>query len=150
MNALEVWTQSNGEVTRKFYAELWELGPLGDIAVALFRANKCSARAKMYRGRGYKSAAYDRKEWSIGKLVEELIAHAEPLGIVWGWREDPQQPFHKWVIYVELPNDIGQVSFHLATRGQGPDYLKDWDGQQASTERICKFCDQVFVAPLGI
>ena len=115
----------------------------------MFRANKCSARAKMYRGSDHRSAAYQRKEWSIGLLVDELTEHAEQFGIVWGWREDPEQPFHKWVIYVELPNAEGQVSFHLGQRGNGPDYEREWDGQRLSTERICKFCDEVLAAAAG-
>ena len=147
MNARHVWTQSNGEVTREFYRELEARGTVGIVAVNLFRANKCSARAKQYRGgiRGkgsFKSMAYDRKQWSIDNLCKALAEHAEGLGIRWGWKRDPAQEVHCWVIYVDLPD--GQVSFHSGQRGQGPDYAGDWDGQQLSMERICAFCDSVF------
>jgi hypothetical protein len=147
MDAMHVWTQSDGDVTKAFYADLEQRGPIGVVAVNLFRANKCSDRAKKYRGgiRGkgsYKSMAYDRKEWSIGNLVRVLGEHAAALGIVWGWKQDPAQEYHCWVIYVDLPGH-GQVSFHTGTRGKGPDYPGEWDGMRMSTERICAFCDHV-------
>lgn len=39
---------------------------------------------------------------------------------------DPDQPVHRLVLYVNLPS--GQVSFHAAERGPGPDYPASWDG----------------------
>ena len=64
---------SDAAATRCFYGRLIFCGPLGLIAINLFRAQKCSARAKQYRGgiRGvgsYKVLAYQRKEWSLASL----------------------------------------------------------------------------------
>ncbi len=147
MKALDVYAGSNGELTKRYYAELTARGPLGIVAVNLFRAQKCSARAKKYRGgiRGvgsYRDMAYERKEWSLKNLCAALAEHGAALGISYGWKQDPAQPFHSWVLYVDLPQ--GQVSFHAGERlGDGPDYTSDWDGQHKSAERILALCDGV-------
>lgn len=155
MKAQEVYEGSDGEVTKAYYAKLCQRGGmLGHVAMNLFRAQKCSARAKVYRGgmrgRGsYKSMAYERKGWSMGLLCDTLAVHAGHLGIEWGWREDASVPFGNeasWVLYIDLPE--GQVSFHSPTRGKGPAYERDWDGLKgASVPRILAFCDRVYNAP---
>lgn len=149
--ALRIWKGSDGEATKRFYAQLNQCGVLGEIAVALFRVNKCSVRAKVYRGgiRGkgsYKQMAYDKKNWSISEVCKTLQKYSAGIQITWGWREDKAQAFHKWVIYVDLPT--GQVSFHSETRGDGPDYRQEWDGQRLSAERICQFCDAVLTGDM--
>lgn len=146
MNAAHIYAGSDGEATKRFYAELMKHGAAGEIAVNLFRAQKCSARAKAYRGgiRGvgsFRGLAYDRKQWAMNYVTRTLFDHGVLLGIGWGWKLDPAQKFHHWVLYVDLPT--GQVSFHTDQRGAGPDYAGDWDGQKKSAERIIAFCDQV-------
>lgn len=130
-----VYAGSNGDATKALYAELQKLGPVGEVAVNVFRAHKTSGRAKDYRGgiRGqgsYKSMAYDRKNWSMANLCQIMAAHGQELGIAWGWGVDKEQlgrgsPHHH-VLYIELPT--GQVSFHAEYRGQGPDFPGEWDG----------------------
>src|SRR5947209_6450005 len=70
--AIDVYAGSDGEVTKAYYAELEKLGPVGLIALNLFRAQKCSTRAKLYRGgdfRGrFRDQAYERKNWSVANL----------------------------------------------------------------------------------
>jgi hypothetical protein len=150
MTAANVYAGSDGELTKAFYAELEKRGPIGLVAMNLFRAQKCSARAKVYRGgqrgRGsYRSMAYERKSWSMGLLCEILAKHSAELGIRYGWKEDPRTVFRmdsSWVLYVDLPT--GQVSFHSPSRGRGPDYPSDWDGvPDVSAARIILFCDRV-------
>ncbi len=149
MTATEVYASSDGEQTKRFYAHLQTFGPVGLIALNLFRAQKCSARAKVYRGgvRGkgsYKQLAYDRKSWSMALLCEILTKHAQSLDIVWGWKEDHGVPFgdqSSWVLYVELPT--GQVSFHSPSVGVGPRYTGEWDKEHSSPQRIIAFCDIV-------
>jgi hypothetical protein len=146
MRAGEVYLGSDGEVTKRFYAELEKFGPLGLVAMNLFRARKCSERAKKYRGGNahgrFKAQAYERKQWSMGLLCEVLAQHGEALGFRWGWREDPRQHYVPWVLYVDIPQ--GQVSFHSPARGGGPDYTRPWDGQiDASPDRIIWFCNAV-------
>jgi hypothetical protein len=146
VTALEVYNGSDGDLTKAYYAELEKRGPIGTVAVNLFRAQKCSARAKIYRGgiRGhgsYRGLAYDRKNWAMQNLCRVLLKHGAALGITFGWKEDPAQEYHNWVLYVDLPT--GQVSFHAATHGEGPLYRGDWDGSHLSAERILEFCDLV-------
>lgn len=142
MTPLEIYQGSNGKATKALYAELETLGPRGLVAMNLFRACKCSERAKVYRGHGYKADAYARKEWSMGLLCDILLKHSEELCIRWGWKEDPEQVYHKWVLYVEIPT--GQVSFHCANRIKGPDYPGDWDKVKgASAGRIVNWTEQL-------
>lgn len=129
-----IWLGRDGRLTKELYIELGMRGPMGELAVNLFRANKNSGLAKKYRGRSAKGAAYDTKQWAIGNIEKLLATHAESLGIVWGWKRDPTQAVHDWVIYVELPT--GQVSFHSVARGNGPDFAGDWDGEHASADRV--------------
>ena len=133
---------SDGEATKRLYAELEALGPAGLVAMNLFRACKCSERAKAYRGGNghgsYRAQAYERKQWSIENLSKILTSQAAGLGIVWGWNVDPKEPVHRHVLYVDLP--AGQVSFHTDVKCEGPQYEKRWDGVVGSApERICRY-----------
>jgi hypothetical protein len=139
MNAMDVYLGSDGKATTALYAELEQRGPLGIVAVNLFRAQKCSSRAKSYRRGGFRRDAYDRKNWSIAKLSNALLKCG--LGWRWGWKEDAAQQIYPWVLYVELPT--GQVSFHAAARGVGPDYPGEWDRQPLSAERVIRFVDSL-------
>lgn len=140
---VRVFQGSDGEATKALYARLEAIGPVGVVAVNLFRAQKSSERAKVYRGgiRGrssYRGLAYDRKGWAMDNLCTVLAEHAGALGIVWGWGEDPKQEYHRHVLYVDLPT--GQVSFHGASRGAGPDYPGNWDGIPGrSADRILRW-----------
>lgn len=139
---MTVYQGSNGDATKELYAKLERIGPLGVLGLNLFRAQKNSERAKQYRGGGYRGMAYDRKQWAMDNLVRELQSWRGVTEITWGWGEDAAQEFHRWVLYVDLPN--GQVSFHTAARGLGPDYPGQWDRvRNASPQRICSFCAQM-------
>jgi hypothetical protein len=74
---LAVYEGSDGDATKALYAELEQLGPLGVVAAFLLRAQKNSARAKVYRGRRYRGAAYDRKQWAMDELATALGTNAE-------------------------------------------------------------------------
>jgi hypothetical protein len=158
----EVFKGSNAALTRDFYRKLERRGPVGLIARELFRAQKSSQRAKAYRGgngvRSYKSLAYDKKSWSLEQLCkilrenhQEARMQLDPTGntaMLWGWKEDPavNHP-NKWVLYCDLGELYGQVSFHSSERFDGPDYPKDWDGKHVSTERILAFAARVLDMP---
>lgn len=146
MNSASVYTGNDGELTKRYYALLKLSGPVGDVAVNLFRAQKCSSRAKKYRGgirgRGsFRGMAYERKEWALRELCKFLAAHPELFAF--GWKRDPKMERFgpEWVLYVDLPE--GQVSFHSPARFDGQDYAGEWDGLHASESRILAFCDRV-------
>jgi hypothetical protein len=151
MTVREIYDGSNGDATKAFYDRLTALGPVGTIAMNLFRAQKASARAKVYRGgipgRGsFKGMAYDRKNWSLAQLEGALVHHAVALGIRWGWQHDSGTPGYEWVLYVELPT--GQVSFHSAQRGSSQTFDGRWDGLRgASHHRIIQWCEQLLATP---
>lgn len=142
MNVADIYHGSDGAATRQLYAAL-RRRDLGAIAEALFRAQKCSERAKKYHGGipgkgSYRDLAYERKNWSLSELCKALVGSS----IRYGWKEDPQQPFHRHVLYADLPT--GQVSFHSSERGDGPEYPGEWDGQRGvSPARIIDFCEKV-------
>lgn len=144
MTALEVFTQQDGKVTKAWYAEMNQRGAAGQLAVALFRAQKRSTAAKVYRGGKYRRAAYDVKNWSLSEICRILVAYPS-LGLRWGWKQDPTMVQrgdpHDQVLYVDLPQ--GQVSFHSDQRLHGPDYGGEWDQQNKSRERILAYCDAV-------
>jgi hypothetical protein len=146
----DVYAGSDAAATRSLYAKLEARGPIGIVALNLFRAQKCSARAKVYHGgipgKGtYARMAYERKTWSLGYLCHILLAHWLELRITWGWKHDPQEPYASWILYVDLPQ--GQVSFHNTQRLTGPEYYGNWDGRHASEERIIAFCEEVLLRP---
>lgn len=145
-----IYEGSDGDATKALYAHLASLGAAGAIAVELFRAQKASTRAKVYRGgmrgRGsYRSMAYDRKGWALNNLAVALADSAADIGIVWGWGVDAKEPVHRHVLYVELPT--GQVSFHSGERYHGPDYPGEWDGVRgASVDRVLRWVRRLLVA----
>lgn len=144
MNAFDVFAQNDGDVTKSYYDELTKCGQLGEIAVALFRCQKRSARAKDYRSGKWRRAAYDVKSWSMGEVCRLLQRYPDS-GFKWGWKADPDVLFGdqpSWVLYVDIPL-FGQVSFHNPSRGAGLDYDGGWDGQHRSQDRILDFCDRV-------
>ena len=140
MTAMDVMTQNNGDVTKAYYADMDSRGPAGQLATALFRAQKRSMAAKRYRGGRYRRAAYEVKNYSLGEICRILTSHPS-LGFRWGWKTDPDQAKHNQVLYVDLPQ--GQVSFHSEDRLTGPDYPGEFDGAHASAERILAYCDSV-------
>lgn len=145
---IRIYQGSNGDATRALYAQLEAMGPQGLIAVNLFRACKCSERAKVYRGRGYRDAAYDRKQWSMNILCGVLHELAlSSYGIPWGWGIDAvakaEGSPHHHVLYIETT--AGQISFHTDVRGIGPDFPGEWDGvKNASAGRACSLAAALF------
>lgn len=142
-----IYLGSDGDATKMLYDRLRDLGPLGLVAMNLFRAQKASERAKRYRGgsggQSYRSMAYEKKQWSIENLAAALDLHGAGLGISWGWGRDDTVPDHSVVFYIETP--AGQVSFHTATRGAGPDFPGAWDGvKKASAQRTCSWVARIF------
>lgn len=144
MTALEVMNQNYGGITKAYYDDMNQRGPSGQLAVALFRAQKRSMAAKRYRGGKYRRAAYDVKNYSLSEICRILTAYPT-IGLRWGWKIDAvlerKGDPHHHVLYLELPQ--GQVSFHSGDRLQGPEYTGDWDGKKESAERIIAYCDAV-------
>ncbi len=140
---------SDPVATRRFCAELHGRGQIGKIAAALFTVQKASSRAKVYRGGRkqedgrevpYKDLAYGRKGKFL-KLLAGLLAR-DNCGMAWGWGLDTKQTKAKHVLYIDLPQ--GQVSLHSLQRFTGPDYPAEWDGRNATEERVIRFCHSLW------
>lgn len=112
MKARDIFEQNNGEVTKAYYAELAKCGHAGELAVALFRCQKRSSAAKKYRGRHFRSEAYDVKNWSLTEVSRLL--QADNLGFAWGWGYDATTPNFEHVLYVEIPHGAGIVPLRRA------------------------------------
>jgi hypothetical protein len=137
--AKEVFDGSDGKLTVAYYRRLRAVGPMGVVCLNLFRSQKTSFRAKMYRGRQYRNASYETKNYSLNELVKALENVPQ---ITWGWQHDPNTPGFEWCLYCELPT--GQCSFHSAIRLSGPDFTGKWDGiKGGSVVSILMFCDMV-------
>jgi len=147
VNVQAIYDGSDGEATKALYARLAAMGPAGELAVNLFRAQKSSSRAKVYRGgvrgRGsYKAMAYDKKGWAMSNLCAILAQHAPALGVRYGWQHDDHTAGYAWILYVDI--STGQVSFHSPSRGAGPDYVGRWDGVLGvSADRIVRWCEEL-------
>jgi len=129
----------NHATTTRAYLKLLEgKGQIGRIGACLFRVQKRSSSAKVYRGDYVDFAYIDKGQWleCLCKMLQD-----DSCGLCWGWQRDEEQLLAKWVLYVDLPN--GQVSFHSLSRFGGPDYPRDWDGTHLSEWRITDFCDSL-------
>lgn len=122
-----VYYGSDGAATRKFCSTLEKISHLGKIAAQLFRSQKASSKAKVYRGSlkrssgsrtSYRDLAYQRKGECLTKLCDLLSE--DSCGLIWGWGRDKNTNMHtpRNVIYIELPQ--GQVSFHSNGKCKGP------------------------------
>jgi len=141
---MQIYSGSDGARTKGLYDELAFHGPAGAVGLNLFRASKTSTRAKEYRRRSHREESYGRKQWAMENVCKILALHAASLSIVWGWAIDEDQPFHRYVLYVDLPT--GQVSFHTSFRGDGPDYPGKWDQMRnVQAHRICKYIASIMV-----
>jgi len=130
--------------TRRVLRNLEQIGLLGRVAAQLFRTQKSSGRAKVYRG-DYAHYAYHRKGEFLKQLCELLSQQKQ---LAWGWGTDVEMaengPCH--VLYVDLPK--GQASFHSFERWDGPDYTGDWDGTHESESNIIDFGEKIYSTAL--
>ncbi|MEZ2347383.1 hypothetical protein [Terriglobus sp. RCC_193] len=139
--AQHIFDQRSGDVTKAYYTALATCGVEGQLAVALFRAQKRSEAAKSYRRGSSRRASYEVKNWSLSEVCRVLSAPGAP-AFRWGWKHDPKTAGYEWVLYVDLPS--GQVSFHSADRlTPAPDYPGKYDGHKLSRQRILAYCDAI-------
>ena len=142
MLARLVFNQSDGEVTKAYYAAMDAKGIQGQLATALFRAQKRSTAAKKYRKGSWRRDAYSVKNWSLSEVCRVLGAmQAFDMAPAWGWKQDLNTPAFEWVLYIETSH--GQASFHSAERLGGPDFNGDWKPIPGSEESILAFCDSI-------
>lgn len=118
-----IFNGSDGGATRALYDELAALGPLGFVAIQLFRAQKSSARAKVYHRGRYSTLAYGRKNWSLEQLAA-LLTTTNAQGEPWGGVRVGPPARDPWVLTVVLPDGHVRVTTTDALGyawGWGPD-----------------------------
>ena len=145
MKTLDVMSKRDRDVTMDHCFALCKKGVRGALAVTLFQAFYSSKKAKSYRRR-FKSETYSRKSQALMRVNHWCDRLSINTVEGYGWKRDNSTPGFEWVYYVDL-SGIGQVSFHSADRGEGPDYDGEWDRVRASGERVSAFCDQILKAP---
>ena len=140
----EAFSTSSPQLSRRLCKDLDSMGPLGQLASRLFKAEKASKQAGSYQGkapvsrRPYCDYSKDRMREMLMKTVCLLDAHAKLLGISWGWRANDKPDSPPWVLGIDLPN--GQVTYGLPDRLMGPDYESASDSDFYNSIRITDFC----------
>lgn len=139
LTAVQVFYQHSGDVTKAYYEQLAAHGPMGELAVALFRALK---RSKKTTGIGFrrisrrKTEQYDYAEayeWAVNELIRVLVTNP-PSKLPWGWRDS--------TLFVELPT--GMVAFDCPEQGLAPFCPIRFEPPAESRDlRIIKFCDSL-------
>lgn len=152
MKAAHVLAGADDNLTLAYYLLLQKRGPLGMIALNLFRAQKNAS--SLCRPAGYgpaAAAAASAGVWSLELLVHVLARHGAHFGISYGWKPimEPRKDRAPFVLFVDLP-DFGQVSFDAFERGCGPEYSNECDGVRKNEERIFGFCDFVYAQPAEV
>jgi hypothetical protein len=144
MAAIEAFNAKDGGVTVGYQNELISRGKAGQLAFGLFRAQKRSTRAKVYRGK-FRGNSYDGKNEAL-KFVDSLLllsgSSLDSAVSDWGWKRDHRQAMHDQVLYVDL-KDFGQCSFHSAQAMSGRHYRGNWDSSKASVDVVLAYCDSV-------
>ena len=144
MKAIEAFESRDRSVTMAYQNSLIQRGVCGQLAFGLFRAQKRSTFAKGYRRGGHRKNSYDKKNDAL-KYVDAILSRNQDAltGIHWGWKEDPRQEYHNWVLYVEFENRT-QCSFHAASPISGKRFAGEWDREHRSQNVILSYCDIVY------
>ena len=120
------------------------MGPMGQLASLLFKAEKANMQTKNYLGkapvsqRPYRDNTNERLQEMLDRVASLLDAHARGMDISWGWSKDdaPDKPL--WILCVDLPT--GLVTYRLPYRHLGPDYKMATDSDSYNSDRITEFC----------
>ena len=143
----EAFSTSNAPLSRRLCNDLDSMGPMGQLASLLFKAEKARKQANSYSGeapvsrRQYRDYSQDRLREMLIKTVCLLDAHAKAMGVDWGWRIDDKSDSPTWLLCIELPT--GQVTYRLSGRCMGPEYELGSEGDSRNSDRITRLCADV-------
>lgn len=143
----EAFCTSNAPLSRQLCKDLDAMGPMGQLASLLFKAEKASKQANSYSGkapvsqRPYGDYSKDRMKGMLEKAIGLLDAHAKDLGIPWGWSKDDAPGKPPWILCIGLPT--GVVTFRMPERRLGPDYGPGAEDGCRNSNRISDFCEGV-------
>lgn len=135
---------SDAPASRRLCKELDAMGPMGQLASLLFKAEKAHKQAKSYSGRApvsgrpYRGYSYDRMREMLAKAIRLLDAHAKAMGVTWGWSRNDAPGKPLWVLCIDLPT--GQVTYRIQERHLEADCELESEHELLNSSRITKFC----------
>ena len=138
---------SDAPASRGLCKELDALGPMGQLASLLFKAEKARMQARSYSGRApvsgrpFRGYSYDRMREMLAKAIRLLDAHAKAMGIAWGWSRNDAPGKPPWVLSIDLPT--GQVTYRIQERHLEADNELESEDEILNSSRITKFCAEV-------
>ena len=140
----EAFSTSSPQLSRRLCQDLDSMGPMGQLASLLFKAEKASKQAKSYSGREpvsrrpYGDYSKDRMEKMLMEVISLLDAHAKNMDISWGWSESDVPDAPPWVLCIDLPT--GQVTYRMRERRLGPGFELGAEDDCRNSDRITDFC----------
>ena len=140
----EAFSTSSPQLSRRLCKDLDSMGPHGQLASLLFKAEKASRQAKSYSGREpvsrrpYGDYSNDRMTIMLKEAIRLLDAHAKDMDVSWGWSKSDVPDAPPWLLCIDLPT--GLVAFRMRDRRLGPDYGPGAEGDCRNSDRISKFC----------
>jgi hypothetical protein len=145
-DARAIFGQSNSDVTRNWYAEMNQRGFEGQLAVALFRAQKSWDNVENWPMSRFSEQKNRHRRWALSEVCRILSEQTDFCR--WGWGEDPATPQWPHVLSLELPRG-GTITLYCELRLQGPDYQRFYPYTTAELERsytrdrILDYCDRI-------
>ena len=138
------FSTSDAPASRRLCKELDAMGPMGQLASLLFKAEKARMQAKSYSGRApvsgrpYRGYSYDRMREMLAKAIRLLDARAKAMGMPWSWhREDkPSGPF--WSLTIDLPT--GRVAYRMPYLYAEPEYYSGVEDDAENSDQVTEFC----------
>ena len=140
----EAFSTSSPQLSRRLCQDLDSMGPMGQLASLLFKAEKANKQAKSYSGREpvsrrpYGDYSNDRMTIMLKEAIQLLDAHAKDMDVSWGWSKSDVPDAPPWVLCVDLPT--GLVTFSMEKRRLGPDYGLGAEDERRNSDRIIEFC----------
>lgn len=147
-SAQEIFRQNDSEVTKGWYDEMNKRGVEGQLAVALFRAQKSWDNVEKWPVSRFSEQKNNHRRWSLSEVCRILSEH--PDLCPWGWGKEDHLATPAWphVLHLELPR-CGSLTFFCEVRLQGPDHQRFYPYTTAELERsftrdrILDYCDRI-------
>ena len=140
----EAFSTSSPQLSRRLCQDLDSMGPMGQLASLLFKAEKASKQAKSYSGkepvsrRAYGDYSNDRMTKMLNEAIQLLDAHAKDMDVSWGWSENDVPGSPPWLLCIDLPT--GLVTFGMEWRRLGSDYGLGAEDGCRNPDRIIGLC----------
>lgn len=140
----EAFYTSSPPLSRRLCQDVDSMGPMGQLASLLFKAQKANMQAKSYRGTApvsrqpYGDYSKERMTQMLKEVIRLLDVHAKAMDISWGWSKDDAPGKPPWILCIGLPT--GLVTFRMRERRLGSDYGLGAEDGCRNPDRITEFC----------